>query len=63
MAGSLGRRDFLKASAALASAAAGGGFSCLEIASAAPIDVPAIDRLTVRVLVDGAFDSFPARRR
>jgi 7,8-dihydropterin-6-yl-methyl-4-(beta-D-ribofuranosyl)aminobenzene 5'-phosphate synthase len=58
MAGSLGRRDFLKASAALASAAASGGFSCLEIASAAAIDVPAIDKLTVRVLVDGAFDTF-----
>src|SRR5262245_28900912 len=58
MAGSLGRRDFLKASAALAGAAAGGGFSCLEIASAAAIDVPAVDKLTVRVLVDGAFDSF-----
>jgi 7,8-dihydropterin-6-yl-methyl-4-(beta-D-ribofuranosyl)aminobenzene 5'-phosphate synthase len=58
MAGSLGRRHFLKASAALAGAAASGGFSCLEIASATPINVPTIDTLTVRVLVDGAFDSF-----
>jgi 7,8-dihydropterin-6-yl-methyl-4-(beta-D-ribofuranosyl)aminobenzene 5'-phosphate synthase len=58
MAGSLGRRDFLKASAALAGATASGGFSCLEIASAAAIDVPSIDKLTVRVLVDGAFDTF-----
>ena len=58
MASSLGRRHFLKASAALAGAAASGGFSCLEIASAAPINVPTIDKLTVRVLVDGAFDLF-----
>jgi 7,8-dihydropterin-6-yl-methyl-4-(beta-D-ribofuranosyl)aminobenzene 5'-phosphate synthase len=54
----LKRRDFLKASAALAGAAAGGGFRCMEVASAAPVDVPTIDRLTVRVLVDGAFDQF-----
>lgn len=54
----LKRRDFLKASAALAGAAAAGGFTCMEIASAAPIDVPSIDKLSVRVLVDGAFDLF-----
>jgi 7,8-dihydropterin-6-yl-methyl-4-(beta-D-ribofuranosyl)aminobenzene 5'-phosphate synthase len=35
----LGRRDFLKASAALAGTAAAGGFSCIEIASAQPIQV------------------------
>jgi 7,8-dihydropterin-6-yl-methyl-4-(beta-D-ribofuranosyl)aminobenzene 5'-phosphate synthase len=58
MAGSLGRRDFLKASAALAGATAGGSFSCLEIADAAPIEVPTIDKLDVRVLVDGATDLF-----
>src|SRR5918998_76416 len=57
MASTLGRRDFLKASAALAGAAAG-GFTCTEIASAAPIEVPTIDKLTMRVLVDGAFDLF-----
>ena len=45
------RRDFLKASAAFAGAAAS-GFSCVEIASAAPIDVPTVDKLTIRVLVD-----------
>ena len=54
----LKRRDFLKASAALAGAAAAGGFSCVEIASAAPIDVPTIDRLTIRVLVDQQHDQF-----
>ncbi len=45
------RRDFLKASAAFASAAAG-GFSCVEFAAAAPIDPPVVDKLTVRVIVD-----------
>ena len=54
----LKRRDFLKASVALAGAAAAGGFSCVEIASAAPIQVPTIDKLTIRVLIDQAHDSF-----
>jgi 7,8-dihydropterin-6-yl-methyl-4-(beta-D-ribofuranosyl)aminobenzene 5'-phosphate synthase len=52
------RRDVLKASATFAVAAAAGGFSGVEIASAAPIDVPTIDRLAVRVLVDSASDIF-----
>jgi 7,8-dihydropterin-6-yl-methyl-4-(beta-D-ribofuranosyl)aminobenzene 5'-phosphate synthase len=52
------RRDFLKASAALAGVAAVGGFSRIEAASGARIDVPIIDKLAVQVLVDGAFDSF-----
>lgn len=46
------RRDFLTSSAALAGAAAAGGFSCVEIAAAAPFEVPAVDRLSVRVLID-----------
>src|SRR5213593_888799 len=54
----LKRRDFLKASAALAGAAAAGGFSCVEIASAAPIQVPTVDKLTMRVLIDQAHDQF-----
>jgi len=54
----LKRRDFLKASAALAGAAAAGGFSCVEIASAAPIDVPTIDKLSMRVLIDQQHDQF-----
>ncbi|MFL5065711.1 MAG: MBL fold metallo-hydrolase, partial [Xanthobacteraceae bacterium] len=54
------RRDFLKASAAFAAAGAAGGFSCVEIASAAPIDVPTIDKLTMRVLIDQAHDQFLA---
>ena len=52
------RRQFLTASAAFAAASAAGGFSCIEIASAAPIEVPTIDKLTVRVLVDSASDIF-----
>ncbi len=45
------RREFLKASAAFAGAAAG-GFSCVEFADATPIEVPVVDKLSVRVLVD-----------
>ena len=52
------RRDFLKTSAAFAAASAAGGFSCVEFASAAPIQPPAVDRLSVRVLVDGSFNLF-----
>jgi 7,8-dihydropterin-6-yl-methyl-4-(beta-D-ribofuranosyl)aminobenzene 5'-phosphate synthase len=57
MTSSLRRRDFLKASAAIAGAAAS-GFKCVEIASAAPIDVPTIDKLSIRVLVDQQHDQF-----
>jgi 7,8-dihydropterin-6-yl-methyl-4-(beta-D-ribofuranosyl)aminobenzene 5'-phosphate synthase len=45
------RRDFLKASAAFAGAAAS-GFSCVEFADATPIQAPVVDKLSVRVLVD-----------
>ena len=54
----LARRDFLKASAAIAGAAAANAFSCVEIASAAPIEVPTVDKLSIRVLVDSSFDQF-----
>jgi 7,8-dihydropterin-6-yl-methyl-4-(beta-D-ribofuranosyl)aminobenzene 5'-phosphate synthase len=54
----LKRRDFLRASAAFAVASAAGGFSCIEVASAAPIDPPVVDRLAVRVLIDGAYNLF-----
>ncbi len=54
----LARRDFLKGSAAIAGAAAAGAFSCVEIASAAPIEVPTVDKLSIRVLVDSSFDLF-----
>jgi 7,8-dihydropterin-6-yl-methyl-4-(beta-D-ribofuranosyl)aminobenzene 5'-phosphate synthase len=52
------RRDVLKASAAFAAVAAMGGFSCVEIAGAAPIQVPTIDKLKVRCIVDSASDIF-----
>ena len=45
------RRDFLKASAAFAGAAAG-GFSCVEFAAATPIQAPVVDKLSVRMIVD-----------
>ena len=52
------RRDALKMSASFALAAAAGGFSCVEMAKAGPIEVPTIDKLSVRVLVDSASDIF-----
>src|SRR5262245_4398438 len=55
---SLQRREFLKASAAIAAASAAGGFGCVEIASAAPIQVPTVDQLRIRVLIDGSFNLF-----
>src|SRR5258708_32904508 len=58
MTAKLKRRDFLKASAAMAAASAAGGFSCVEIASAAPIVPPVVDKVSVRVLVDGAYNLF-----
>src|SRR4051812_39720849 len=57
MADGLRRRDVLKASAAFAGAAVA-GFKCVEIASATPIQVPTIDKLTMRVLVDQQHDQF-----
>jgi len=53
----INRRDALKMSASFAVAAAG-GFSCVEMAKAGPIDVPTIDKLSIRVLVDSASDIF-----
>src|SRR5215212_4625840 len=55
---SIYRRNFLSGSAAFAAASAAGGFSCIEIASAAPIEVPTIDKLTMRVLIDQVHDQF-----
>src|SRR4051812_26447920 len=52
-----GRRDFLKTSAMLAGAAAA-GLRCVGIASAAPIEVPTVDKLSIRVLVDQQHDQF-----
>src|SRR5215470_768064 len=57
MTDAIGRRDLLKRSAAFAAAMAG-GFSCVELAGAAPIQAPTIDKLSVHVLVDSSFDLF-----
>jgi 7,8-dihydropterin-6-yl-methyl-4-(beta-D-ribofuranosyl)aminobenzene 5'-phosphate synthase len=57
MTSGMKRRDFLKGTAAIAGAAAA-GFSCVEIASAAPIEVPTIDKLGMRVLIDSSHDLF-----
>ena len=54
----LNRRDALKMSAGFAAVAAAGGFSCIEFAKAAPIEVPTIDKLSIRVLVDSSSDIF-----
>src|SRR4051794_22725300 len=54
----ISRRDLLKSSAALAAASTANGFSCIEIASAAPIEVPTVDKLSIRVLVDQQHDQF-----
>ena len=54
----LRRRDFLAGSGAFTGAAAAGGFSCVEFASAAPIEVPVVDKLSIRVLVDSTHNLF-----
>lgn len=51
------RRDFLKTSAVLAGAAAA-GFLPSRAVRAASIDVPVVDKLAIRVLVDSSFDLF-----
>lgn len=53
----LRRRDFLQRATAVGASLAG-GFSCVGLASAAPVDVPTVDALSIRVLVDGASDIF-----
>jgi 7,8-dihydropterin-6-yl-methyl-4-(beta-D-ribofuranosyl)aminobenzene 5'-phosphate synthase len=53
MTRAVGRRDFLTRSAAFAGVV-GGGFTCVEVASAAPIGVPVVDKVSIRVLVDSA---------
>src|SRR5262249_31032395 len=54
----LKRRDFLKTSAAFAAASAAGGFSCTELASAAPVQAPEVARRSWRALVDGSYNLF-----
>ena len=52
------RRAFLKASSALLASAAAGGLTAMRGASAASIDAPTVDKLSIRVLVDSSFDLF-----
>src|SRR5262245_56615467 len=54
----MGRRDFVKGSAALAGAAAACTFSFPDLAGAARIEVPVIDKLTIWVLTDSSYDVF-----
>jgi 7,8-dihydropterin-6-yl-methyl-4-(beta-D-ribofuranosyl)aminobenzene 5'-phosphate synthase len=54
----LNRRGFLRASTAFAAVSAAGGFGCVEIANAATIQVPVVDKLTIRVLIDSSHDQF-----
>jgi 7,8-dihydropterin-6-yl-methyl-4-(beta-D-ribofuranosyl)aminobenzene 5'-phosphate synthase len=58
MARSPRRRDLLVGASALAGGLTFDTFSCVEIANAAPITVPTVDKLTVRVLLDSSFDLF-----
>ncbi|MBM1173833.1 MBL fold metallo-hydrolase [Microvirga arabica] len=57
MVQTLRRRDFLKGSAAFVGAAAA-GFTCVEVAGAAPVEVPVVDKLTMWVLIDSSHDLF-----
>src|SRR5215470_19959345 len=52
------RRDLLMGCAAVGGAAAAGGFTCVGFASAAAIEVPVVDKLSIRVLVDGSQNLF-----
>jgi 7,8-dihydropterin-6-yl-methyl-4-(beta-D-ribofuranosyl)aminobenzene 5'-phosphate synthase len=52
------RRDFLMGCAAVGGTVAAGSFTCVECASAAAIDVPVVDKVSVRVLVDGSQNIF-----
>jgi 7,8-dihydropterin-6-yl-methyl-4-(beta-D-ribofuranosyl)aminobenzene 5'-phosphate synthase len=52
------RRDFLRGCAAIGGAIAAGNFSCIEIAKAAAIDIPVVDKLSIRVLIDGSQNIF-----
>ena len=58
MSDAIKRREFLKATVAFAGATAAGGFCCSELASAAQIEPPVVDKLTVNVLVDSSQDLF-----
>jgi 7,8-dihydropterin-6-yl-methyl-4-(beta-D-ribofuranosyl)aminobenzene 5'-phosphate synthase len=52
------RRDFLRGCAAIGGAVAASSFTCIEIAKAAAIDIPVVDKLSIRVLIDGSQNIF-----
>jgi 7,8-dihydropterin-6-yl-methyl-4-(beta-D-ribofuranosyl)aminobenzene 5'-phosphate synthase len=58
MTRNLARREFLAGTAALAGAAAANSFMCVELAGATPIDVPVVDKLSIKVLIDSTQDLF-----
>jgi 7,8-dihydropterin-6-yl-methyl-4-(beta-D-ribofuranosyl)aminobenzene 5'-phosphate synthase len=58
MDNAIGRREFLRASAVFGGAAAVGGMLSGTAAGAATLDVPVVDKLVVRVMVDAAYDNF-----
>jgi 7,8-dihydropterin-6-yl-methyl-4-(beta-D-ribofuranosyl)aminobenzene 5'-phosphate synthase len=57
MGSTIGRREFLRASAAFSGAAAVGAMLPSRVRGAT-LDVPVVEKLSVRVLVDAAFDNF-----
>jgi 7,8-dihydropterin-6-yl-methyl-4-(beta-D-ribofuranosyl)aminobenzene 5'-phosphate synthase len=58
MSDAIKRRDFLKATVALAGATAAGSLCCGDLASATQIEPPVVDKLTVNLLIDSSQDSF-----
>jgi 7,8-dihydropterin-6-yl-methyl-4-(beta-D-ribofuranosyl)aminobenzene 5'-phosphate synthase len=58
MTRNLKRRDFLAGSAVIAGAAAAGGFGSIDLAAAAAIEVPIVDKLSIGVLVDSTHNLF-----
>ncbi|MBE7939161.1 MULTISPECIES: MBL fold metallo-hydrolase [Ramlibacter] len=58
MVGSNARRNFLKTSCCLGGAALFGSLVPGRSASAASLDVPVVDKLAIKVLVDSSFDIF-----
>jgi len=58
MTRNLKRRDFLAGSAVFAGAAAAGGFGSIDLAAAAAIEVPVVDKLAIAVLVDSTHNIF-----
>jgi 7,8-dihydropterin-6-yl-methyl-4-(beta-D-ribofuranosyl)aminobenzene 5'-phosphate synthase len=58
MTDAFGRREFFRASALLGGAAAIGAVFPMRARAAGTLEVPTVDKLNVRVMVDSAFDLF-----